>query len=39
MDWDATSRTLSFGGHGTGLPPSGLLTASLVPSGATKSRP
>jgi hypothetical protein len=37
MDWDAKSRTLSFAGHGTGLPPSGLLTASLVPSGATKS--
>jgi hypothetical protein len=36
MDWDATSRTLSFAGHGTGLPPSGLLTASLMASGTTK---
>jgi hypothetical protein len=37
MDWDTKSRTLSFGGHGTGLPPSGLLTASLVPSRTTKN--
>jgi hypothetical protein len=34
MDWDAKTRTLAFGGHGGGLPPSGLLVVSLDPGKA-----
>jgi hypothetical protein len=38
MDWDAKSRTLSFAGHGTGLPPSGLVVVSLGAGGARSVR-